>query len=143
MKNEIGEGAFESEYQMNPQQLEFALPITPTIVQSRKSILKELEIPSENVQFVVASSDLNLSKYITTTIVVFLNNQTATVIYHKFRKCKIPINIPEQEYYNKVYDLLSKHGKELKSLGIRIDAWAIDANGVPAKAVQDFSKNSY
>lgn len=143
MKNEIGEGAFESEYQMNPQQLEFALPITPTIIQSRKSILKELEIPSENVQFVVASSDLNLSKYITTTIVVFLNNQTATVIYHKFRKCKVPINIPEQEYYNKVYDLLSKHGKELKALGIRIDAWAIDANGVPAKAVQDFSKNSY
>lgn len=90
----------------------------------------------------VASSDLNLSKYITTTIVVFLNNQTAMVIYHKFRKCCIPINIPEQEYYKRVYELLGKHGKELKALGVRIDAWAIDANGVPAKAVQDFSKNS-
>lgn len=142
MKNEIGEGAFESEYQMNPRQMEFSLPITPTIVQSRKSIFNELQIPDENVQWVCASSDLNLAKYITTTILVFLNNQTAVVIYHKFRKCHIPINIPEQEYYNRVYDVLSKHGKELKSLGIRIDAWAIDSNGVPAKAVQDFCKNS-
>lgn len=122
--------------------MQFALPITPTIVQSRKSELKELEIPFENVQWVCASSDLNLAKYITTTIVVFFNNYTATVIYHKFRKCHVPINIPEQDYYQRVYDLLGKHGKELKSLGIRIDAWAIDANGVPAKAVEDFCRNS-
>ena len=72
---------------------------------------------------------------ITTTITLFLNNHTAVVIYHKFRKCRIPVNIPEQDYYNRVYDLLSKHGRELKKLGIRIDAWAIDANGTPAKAV--------
>lgn len=104
--------------------------------------MKELEIPFENVQWVCASSDLNLAKYITTTIVVFFNNYTATVIYHKFRKCHVPINIPEQDYYQRVYDLLGKHGKELKSLGIRIDAWAIDANGVPAKAVEDFCRNS-
>ena len=127
---------------MNPKQLEFSLPINPTIVQSKKSLLNELQIPEQNVQWVCASSDLNLSKYITTTIVVFLNNQTAVVIYHKFRKCSIPINIPEQDYYNKVYDVLSKHGKELKSLGIRIDAWAIDSNGVPAKAVEGVGKNS-
>ena len=101
----------------------------------KKSVLPELTIPSDNVQWICASSDLNLSKYITTTITLFLNNHTAVVIYHKFRKCRIPVNIPEQDYYNRVYDLLSKHGRELKKLGIRIDAWAIDANGTPAKAV--------
>lgn len=105
-------------------------------------MLGELVVPTENVQWVCASSDLNLAKYITTTIVVFFNNHTATVIYHKFRKCRVPANIPEQDYYNKVYDLLSKHGQELKKLGIRIDAWAIDANGIPAKAVEDFCRNS-
>ena len=142
LQHQIGEGPFESEFQMNPRQLEFALPITPTIVQSRKSKLGELTIPRENVQWVCASSDLNVSKFITTTIVVFFNDHTATVIYHKFRKCHIPVNIPEQDYYQKVYDLLSKHGHELKSLGVRIDAWAIDAGGVPARAVEDFARNS-
>lgn len=32
MKHQIGESAFESEFQMNPRQLAFALPITPAIV---------------------------------------------------------------------------------------------------------------
>lgn len=41
-----------------------------------------------------------------------------------------------------MYNLLTEHGKELKALGIRIDGWAIDGNGVPAKAVQDFCRNS-
>jgi hypothetical protein len=142
MEHSIGEAAFQSEFQMNPKALQFALPINSTIVQSRKSSIQELTIPQENVQWVCASSDLNLAKCITTVIVVFFNNHTATIIYHKFRKCRIPANIPEQEYYTKVYDLLARHGQELRSLGIRIDAWAIDANGVPNKAVEDFSKNS-
>lgn len=73
---------------------------------------------------------------------MFFNNYTATVIYHKFRKCRIPINIPEQDYYQRVYDILCKHGAELKALGIKLNAWAIDANGVPNKAVEDFCRNS-
>lgn len=52
------------------------------------------------------------------------------------------MNVPEQEYYKQVYELLVQHGKELKSLGIRIDAWAIDANGAPFNAVLDFCRNS-
>lgn len=138
----VGESAWASEYQMNPVQLQAAIQITPEVVASRKSDLKELEIPDENVQWVCASSDLNLAKYITTTIVVFMNDQTSVVIYHKFRKCAIPFNIPEQDYYQRVYNLLSQHGQELKSLGIRIDAWAIDANGQPYNAVVDFVKRS-
>lgn len=142
LKHTIGEAAFDSEYMMNPKALQFSLPINSSIVSSRKSTLRELEIPKENVVWVCASSDLNLSKYITTTIVVFLRNHTSIVIWHKFRKCNIPMNIPEQDYYQRVYNLLGEHGKELKSLGIRIDGWAIDANGAPYKAVLDFCRNS-
>lgn len=142
LKHSIGEGAWSSEYQMCPVQLQTSLPITPSVVASRKSQLHELEIPSQDVVWVCASSDLNLSKYITTTIVVFLRNHTSVVIYHKFRKCKVPINIPEDDYYQRVYNLLGQHGKELKQLGIRIDAWVIDANGQPYKAVLDFCKRS-
>lgn len=64
------------------------------------------------------------------------------MIWHKFRKSAIPVNIPEQDYYQRVYNLLSEHGRELKSLGIRIDAWAIDAGGTPFNAVVDFARRS-
>ena len=127
---------------MNPIQTEVALPITPEIVASRKSELKELEIPQQNVNMVIASTDCNLSKYLTTTIVVFMHDQTAVVIWHKFRKCSIPINIPEQDYYQRVYNLLSQHGQELRALGIRIDAWVLDAGGAPYNAVVDFVRKS-
>jgi uncharacterized glyoxalase superfamily protein PhnB len=138
----IGEQAFDAEYQMRPFHLQLSLPISPQIVASRISNLKELEIPKENVLWVCASSDLNLSKFITTTIVVFMRDQTATIIWHKFRRCSIPVNIPEQDYYQRVYNLLAKHGQELKQLGIRIDAWVIDGNGQPYNAVVDFVKKS-
>ena len=138
----IGEQAFEAEYQMRPSHLECQLPITPELVASRKSTLKQLEVPSQRVNAVIASTDLNLSFALTTTITVFFNDQTSVVIYHKFRKSNVHVNVPEQEYYKQVYELLAQHGKELKSLGIRIDAWAIDANGAPYNAVMDFCRNS-
>ena len=105
-----------------------------------------MEIPSQGVQFICASSDLNLSKWITTTIVAFKNDHTATIIWHKFRKCRIPANIPEEDYYRRVYNLLAEHGRELKKLAdehnIKIDAWAVDSNGSVWNAALDFCKNS-
>ena len=146
IKNQIGEQAWSAEYMMNPKALQFALPITPKIVASRISNLKELEVPQEGVQYVCAASDLNLSKYITTVIMVFMRDQTAHVIWHKFRKCRIPANIPEQDYYGRVYNLLGEHGKELKKIadehGFKIQGWSIDASGVPYKAVLEFARNS-
>ena len=70
----IGESAFEAEYQMRPSHLQVALPITPEIVASRRSSLKQLEVPVENVNAVIASTDLNLSFALTTTITVFMND---------------------------------------------------------------------
>lgn len=95
LRHTLGESAFLSEYQMTPKALTYSLNISPEIVMTKKSSLKELQLPSENVQWVCASTDLNLAKYLTTTIVVFMRDQTATVIYHHFRPCHIPINIPE------------------------------------------------
>ena len=64
------------------------------------------------------------------------------MVWHKFRKSNVHVNVPEQDYYKQVYELLATHGRELKELGIRIDAWAIDANGQPFNAVLDFCRNS-
>lgn len=146
LRHTLGESVFNAEYQMRPSELEFMLPITPKIVASRVSQLKMFQVPEQGVHCVVASSDLNLAKAITTTIVCFNRNQTANVIYHKFRQCSIPINLPESDYQSRVYELLAQHGKEIKELAdqyhVKIDAWALDANGQPWDAVLSFCKNS-
>lgn len=59
---------------MRPAQLQFTLPISPDLVASRKSNLKMLEVPVDNVNAVVASTDLNLSFALTTTITVFMRD---------------------------------------------------------------------
>lgn len=93
-----------------------------------------------------ASSDLNLAKYITTVIMVFTRKQTAHIIWRKFKKCRIPANIPEQDYQQRVYNLLAEHGKELKKIAdehhFKIQGWSIDANGTPYKAVLEFAKHA-
>jgi len=146
LQHTLGDQVFSSEYQMKPVQMQFALPITPKLVASRVSTLKELEVPEEGVQFICASTDLNLSKYMTTVIMVFLRNQTSCVIWHKFRRCHIPANIPEHDYYQRVYNLLGEHGRELKKLAdehhFKIQGWSIDCGGTNWNAVLDFARNS-
>lgn len=142
LRHQIGDDAFMAEYQQSPVSLTFSLPITPEIVASRKSTLRELEIPKENVQFVCAASDLNVSQYITTVVMVFMRNHTSVIIWRKFKKCHIPANIPPEDYTSRLYQLLSEHGRELKALGIPIQAWSIDANGIAWNAVTEFAKNS-
>ena len=75
LRREIGEAAFDAEYQQNPKSLQFVLPITPKLVASRISDLEEMQVPAEGVQYICAASDLNLSKYITTVIMAFTRTQ--------------------------------------------------------------------
>lgn len=74
LRHQIGDNSFSSEYQMNPKQMSFALNISPKTVASRRCGLGKLEIPENNVVWICASSDLNMSKYITTTITVFMRD---------------------------------------------------------------------
>lgn len=138
----IGDKAFSAEYQMSPVRLKVALPITPDIVASRISYLHELEIPDDNVRLVVASSDLNVSKYITTVIVVFLRDGSSVCIWHDFLKTSISANVPPEEYDRQLYNALSMLGKKLQSLKIKINAWAIDGNGMAWQSVTRFANNS-
>lgn len=96
----------------------------------------------DGTAFVAASSDLNVSKYVTTTLTAFLRDGTAHVLWYRFRKCRIPTTLAQVEYNRRVVQLLTEHGRELKALGVRIDGWAIDGNGVPMEAVQSFCRAS-
>lgn len=142
IKNAIGEAAFASEYQMCPLRLKVALPISPDIVASRVSDLRELEVPDDNVRLVVASSDLNVSKYITTYIVAFMRDGSSNIIYHEFYPTHINANVTPEEYDRQLYNTLANYGKHLKSLGVTINCWSIDGNGLAWNGVTKFANNS-
>lgn len=141
LKHTIGEAAFASEYQMKPQKLSFALDISPNDIVSKQIDVTEDIVP-DGYQMVVASSDLNLSFCISTTILAFKVDGTAHVLKHIFRKSRIGGRVADAEYNRKVYDLLTEHGKEIKALNLPIKAWAIDCNGLPFDAVTSFCNNS-
>ena len=63
-------------------------------------------------------------------------------MHYMFTRCKIDSRLPTAEYNNAVIDALMKLGRELKSFGIKIDGWGIDASGVPFDAVTMFAKTS-
>lgn len=137
----IGDTAFSAEMQMKPKRYSVALDITPKVVVSRMNEFKRLEVP-DGFLFVAASSDLNVSYAITTSITAFKPDMTAVVLYHKIKRCRIDGKLNDTEYNQKVFNTLCDIGKELKSLNIKIDGWAIDAGGRNWDAVCQFSKDS-
>ena len=96
----------------------------------------------EGYSIILASSDLNLSYCISTTIIAYKIDGTGVMISHIFKPCSISTKLTDAEYYRQVYELLSEHGRELKELNLKGLKWAIDCNGVPFDAVTDFTKNS-
>jgi hypothetical protein len=127
---------------MSPKRYSVALDITPKVVVSKMNDYKQLEIPDGYV-FVAAASDLNVSYAITTTVTAFKTDMTSVVIYHKIKRCRIDGKLNDTEYNQKVFNTLCEIGKELKSLNVKIDGWAIDAGGRNWDAVCQFAKKSF
>ena len=140
-RHEMGAAAFAAEMQMQVQRYSFALDIQPKDVLAKIVDLPPLTIPDGTV-LTVASSDLNVSYAITTTVVAFDRDMTAHVVWHELTKCRIDSKLPEPEYNNSVICALTGLGKHLAGLGISIDAWGIDGSGIPFNAVCRFAKSS-
>ena len=142
----IGEAAFAAEYLQSPKEITTSLPITASIVNARVGDYSELEVPTENVRYVCASTDLNPSKYYTTVICVFMRDGTCRIVWHKFSQVRIRANLTEAEYYKAVYEALAALGKELKAISDKlthpIQGWAIDCNGANWNPALDFARNS-
>jgi len=67
---------------------------------------------------------------------------TAYVLDHIVTKLRIDTKVSDTEYYQKVYAALSDLGRQLRSLGVQVNGWGIDASGVPFEAVTAFCRNS-
>lgn len=140
-KHMIGDAAFSAEMQMKPRRFSFKLDIKPKDVLKKVIDVPQLVVPDGYI-FVAASTDLNVSYALTTTVVGFKTDMTAHVITHMFTKCHIDLKLPTAEYNSAVYDALVSLGNQLKSLGIKIDGWGIDASGTPFDPVTMFAKSS-
>jgi len=101
----------------------------------------QLVVPDGYV-FIAASTDLNLSYALTTTIVGFKPDMTAHVITYFFNRCNVDSTLPTAQYNEAIYDLLVALGKQIASLGLPINGWGIDGSGLPFDAVTLFAKNS-
>lgn len=141
LRHAIGEEAFDAEYQMKPHRASYSLVVSPKYIKEKLTNTKVGEIPDGHI-LTVASTDLNLSKYCTTTIWTFKRDMTAVCIYHHLTKCNIDMKLSDAEYNRQVVQVLEKVGREIKATGIPLFGWAIDANGVPYTAVTDFCKTS-
>ena len=137
----IGDAAFSAEMQMKPKRYSCQLDITPKVVVSKVGQSEKFEVPDGYV-FVAAATDLNVSYALTTSIVAFKTDMTSRVICHKIHGCNIDSKLNDTEYGQAVYDILAKVGKWIKSLGIKIDGWAIDAGGRNWDIVCRFAKNA-
>lgn len=140
-KHTIGSDAFDAEMQMTVKKYDFALNITPKNVLAKIGRTKRLEV-EDGYTFVCASSDLNVSFAVTTTLIAFKRDLTGTVIDHFVTPCRIPTTLNETEYNQRVHDILSKIGNKLKEYNIQINAWGIDAGGKNFNVVTNFVKVS-
>lgn len=108
-KHMIGDAAFSAEMQMKPRRFSFKLDIKPKDILNKVIDVPQLMVPDGYV-FVVASTDLNVSYTLTTTIVGFKPDMTAHVISYMFTRCNIDSKLPTAEYNQAVYDALVSLG---------------------------------
>lgn len=108
-KHMIGDAAFSAEMQMKPRRFSFKLDIRPKDILKKVVDVPQLVVPDGYI-LVVASTDLNVSYALTTTIVGFKTDMTAHVISHMFTRCNIDLKLPTAEYNSAVYDALVSLG---------------------------------
>ena len=137
----IGDDAFAAEMQMRPRQQSFALNISPKGVLGNISGNPKSEVPDGYV-FVAAATDLNVSYAASTVVTAFKPDMTSIVLAHFLVKCHIDQLLPETQYNQAVYKLLSDVGQKLKATGMKFDGWAIDSGGRNWEAVCQYTKQS-
>ena len=111
----------------------------PHVVASRTLGVPRLVIP-EGTVLVACATDLNVSYAASTVITAFKRDMTAHVMYHEITRCSISQGLNETEYNQRVYNLLGKIAKQIQSLNVKIDGWAIDSGGKNWDAVCSFTK---
>lgn len=137
-----GLDSFMSEYQMDPPRNSFAFEISSRLILSRiRKGLPSKTLP-EGTVYVAAATDVNPSYGLTSAITAFDAQLTGTVIAYHVTKCAISDKLNEAEFNRRVYEAACQTGREISALGIKLDAWGIDAGGKQFAAITRFAAMS-
>ena len=138
----IGRAAFDSEYQQEPKRPDFKLDVSPRdVLAKRLDGVPRCTIPPGYV-LTVASTDLNVSRWLTTVVCAFKPDGSCHVAWIDYQRCSIPTTIPQAEYNQRVFAELEKLQDRLLALNIKINCHAIDGSGIPFDAVTGFCKTT-
>jgi len=134
-----GEDTFMSEYQMKPPRNAFAFELTAKLILQRvRAGVAPRFVPPDAV-LTVAATDINPGYAISTVIMTFDIQLTAFVTAYHVTPVKIPERLNDTEFDARLFAALNAHAAEIKSNGIPIDKWGIDAGGRQFPTVTRFA----
>lgn len=134
--------SFMSEYQMRPKRESVAIDVSAKEAMSKVWLNHYAREVPPGFVFVAAATDINPSYALTTAVVAFKTDLTAHVIEHVIQPINIDGKANDLAFNQAVYNALAAHGRAIHNLGIKINAWGIDASGHQYEAVTAFAKNS-
>lgn len=136
---------FWAEYQNEPKsQYSTLYTLDARIIQSRVQDRPPGVVP-DWAHVVVASTDINPSYALTTTITAFGANQMAGVLWYGLYKDKpLPVEKEDTEIKTreKIYQALALHGRQIAQLACRPVLWLIDGGGTPEGCVIQFAHHA-
>lgn len=137
---EIGPAAFDAEFQMAPRRHQFTYVLTAqTILMRVRQGMAALSAPT-GFDFVALATDINPSYALTTAAVAFDRDRTAVVIWHDIHQIRLDDTINDTAYSQEVFNHLAELARRFKALGIKANAWGLDAGGKQFDAVLRFAQ---
>jgi len=124
-----GKKTFDAEYQMEPQRLDALFEITPKLVLSRVRPGTNRGDDITNCVFTAAATDINPSYALSTAICRFDLARSCFVTAYFVQRCAVDSKVNDTAYNRKIYELLVQHVNAVKGLGIKLNAYGIDAGG--------------
>lgn len=141
----MGRSAFMAERQQYPIDDVQALgpyTLTPEVIQSKAVSGRKVHERQEWMTRIVASTDCNPSRALSSALVGMGEDQTAAVIWYGLHPTAIGDDVPAAVFNRLLFDQLAAHGKALAALPVRPEVWAIDAGGKQFDAVVRFCEMS-
>lgn len=145
----LGRAAFMAEMQNEPMSdVERAYALTPQLIMSRMDPLrKQGQLPEWSIRL-VAATDVNPSYGYTSVIEAYGMGQKSAVV-SKFifnvedrPDLRTSLDMPKTESDNRIKNALTEVGKKIRTSGLPVDVWGIDAGGGNFDAVLEFCRHS-
>ena len=137
---DLGEAAFMAERQNEPLiEGTSALEITPKMICSRIDHTRRSGQVPDWATLVIASTDVNPSYALSTSIIAFGNDQRHAVVWYGVHKMNVSGDLPDTQRKAEIMAGLEAHRKNILALPCRPSSWVIDGGGSPENTIITFA----